>query len=356
VPAGGVAVAFTATATASATASAGLTWGVNGVAGGNATVGTISAAGLYLSPAVVPSHASVTISAISTADPAQSGSATLTLTAAQALISLSVMPATASIQAGVGTLTFTAIVSNTSNTAVVWQVNGVVGGNATIGTIAPTGVYTPPATPPAQPSVTVTAVSSADPTKRASASVMVTSTSMSLTINGTPATSVTAGHAYAFTPTASSPGGAALTFSISGKPSWASFNAATGQLSGTPATTDIGTYANISISVSNSTATASLAPFTITVQSGSTGSATVSWKPPTARVNGSPLATLAGFHIYYGTASGSYPNEISVTGANVSTYVVDNLPGGVTYYFVMTAYDASGLESAYTSVGSKAIP
>ena len=83
------------------------------------------------------------------------------------------------------------------------------------------------------------------------------------TISGTPATSVTVGSAYSFTPTTTDPSGKPLTFSISGKPSWAAFNTSTGQLSGTPQTA--GTYSNIVISVSDGTNSASLPSFSITV-------------------------------------------------------------------------------------------
>jgi hypothetical protein len=174
------------------------------------------------------------------------------------------------------------------------------------------------------------------------------------TISGAPMTAVKAGQAYAFSPTAMSPRGAPLVFSISSTPTWASFNTSTGQLAGTPAVTDIGTFANITISVTDGTATASLAAFTITVQAGTTGSVTLSWTVPTTRTDGTPLATLAGFRIYYGPAAGSYPNKISVPNPGVTTYVVDNLASG-TWYFVATAYDANGLESDYTPPGSATI-
>ena len=62
----------------------------------------------------------------------------------------------------VGTTTqFTASVSGTTNTAVVWQVNGVIGGSAATGTISAAGLYTAPATLPANPSITITAISAA---------------------------------------------------------------------------------------------------------------------------------------------------------------------------------------------------
>ena len=69
---------FSATVTGSN--NTGVTWSVNGVAGGNTTTGTISASGLYTAPASVPSPATVTISATSAADPTKSASASVTIT------------------------------------------------------------------------------------------------------------------------------------------------------------------------------------------------------------------------------------------------------------------------------------
>ena len=54
------------------------------------------------------------------------------------------------------------------------------------------------------------------------------------TISGSPATSVTAGKAYSFTPKASDPEGKSLGFTIANRPSWATFSTSTGKLSGTP--------------------------------------------------------------------------------------------------------------------------
>jgi hypothetical protein len=64
-----------------------------------------------------------------------------------------------------------------------------------------------------------------------------------------------------------------LTFSISGMPGWASFNTASGQLSGTPAEANVGTYSNIVISVSDGEFSAALPAFAITVNTSITNSA-----------------------------------------------------------------------------------
>ena len=92
------------------------------------------------------------------------------------------------------------------------------------------------------------------------------------TISGTPATTVAAGGHYAFVPVASDPNGNALTFSILNAPPWASFNAGTGQLSGTaPSSTNGSVFSNIVIGVSDGTLSASLPAFSIEVQANGGG-------------------------------------------------------------------------------------
>ena len=95
----------------------------------------------------------------------------------------------------------------------------------------------------------------------------VAGTNRAPTISGTPASTVTAGQAYSFQPAAADPDGQTLAFSIANKPAWAAFDGGTGRLSGTPAASDSGTYANVTISVSDGLASASLASFSITVMS-----------------------------------------------------------------------------------------
>ena len=175
------------------------------------------------------------------------------------------------------------------------------------------------------------------------------------TISGTAATSVVVGQVYTFTPTTTNPSGGTLSFSIVNQPTWASFNTTTGQLTGTPTASDVGPVANIVISVSDGISSASLAGFTIVVQSATTGSATVGVVAPTTRTDGTPLTNLAGYHIYYGTTPGVYTNVITVTDPTITSYVVTNLPAGATYYFAATVYDADGIESNDSAVASKTI-
>jgi len=323
--------------------------------GGDGTVGTISASGVYTPPARLPSAATITVTAVSVADATRSAAATVTLRDPSAAPTISISPTLATVAASGGNQTFTAVIAGGPGSSVTWLVNGAVGGNPQVGTISAAGVYTAPGTVPPGGSVTVTAASTADPTVSAGATVTIVAPAIGAPIiSGVPAPTVLAGHSYRFQPAASTSGTGALTFSVTNKPSWATFDPKTGALAGTPASTDQGTYSNIVIAVSDGTTSASLPAFAITVQPGTTGSVTLSWVAPTVRTDGTPLTNLAGFRVYYGTASGVYPNAISVPNPGLSTYVVSNLPSG-TYYFVATAYDASGAESAYSGMASKTI-
>ena len=95
--------------------------------------------------------------------------------------------------------------------------------------------------------------------------VTVTNTNRPPIISGTASGSVMATTSYSFTPVASDPDDESLTFSISNKPSWATFNSESGKLSGVPGDGDIGSYPNIAISVSDGHETQALAPFSIDV-------------------------------------------------------------------------------------------
>jgi hypothetical protein len=173
------------------------------------------------------------------------------------------------------------------------------------------------------------------------------------TISGTAPTAATVGQVYSFAPTASDPDGNTLTFSITGKPAWLSFSTTTGALTGTPAAGDVGA-STMTITVSDGSLTATLS-FTVTVaQATGTGSATLNWSPPTTRIDGTALTTLAGYKIYYGTNSSSLTTSVTLTNPGLTSYVVTGLAAG-TYFFAMTAVETDGTESAQTSPVSKTI-
>ena len=175
------------------------------------------------------------------------------------------------------------------------------------------------------------------------------------TISGSPVTSLAADTAYWFRPTASDPDGDTLTFSISGKPAWADFNASNGALSGIPTTAQAGTYSNIVIRVSDGRADDIAGAFSIVVNRPTMGSATLSWSAPAQNTDGSAITNLSGYRIYYGTSAASMGTMIQVSNPGISTYVVDNLSSG-TWYFAVSAYNSAGVEGDRSTVGSKAIP
>jgi hypothetical protein len=178
---------------------------------------------------------------------------------------------------------------------------------------------------------------------------------VTVSLSGTPATTVVAGQAYSFTPTVTVSSGTA-TFSIQNAPAWASFNTSTGALSGTPPLADVGTYSNITITASDGGTTASLQPFAIAVSAPSAlaGGVNISWMPPTTATDGSTLTDLAGYNIYYGTNPSALTQKVQVTNIGVTTSVITGLASG-TWYFVVTSYTTQGTESVPSNVVSATI-
>jgi hypothetical protein len=186
-------------------------------------------------------------------------------------------------------------------------------------------------------------------------SITVTAANRAPTINGAPPTSVTAGQAYSFTPTASDPdSGQTLRFGIANPPSWANFDTVTGRLSGTPTSAQVGTYSNIVISVSDGALSATLPAFSITVADVQTGSATLRWTPPTLNEDGSTITNLRGFRIYYGTSSTNLSRMVELPNPGLTSAVVENL-SPATWYFAVKAYNTLNVESALSNIASKTI-
>jgi len=168
------------------------------------------------------------------------------------------------------------------------------------------------------------------------------------TIFGTPAGSVLVGAAYSFQPNTTEPEGSTLTFSIRNQPAWATFDLATGVLSGTPTASDVGTFANIQISVSDGSGSVTLEPFSITVVQPSADAVTLSWTPPQENTNGTASTNLAGYRIYYGSTPTNLNQVITVEG-NVTTFVLNQLPAG-TWYFAVAAFNTEQVESSLSAV------
>ncbi|HEV8331382.1 MAG TPA: putative Ig domain-containing protein [Steroidobacteraceae bacterium] len=189
------------------------------------------------------------------------------------------------------------------------------------------------------------------------------------TISGTPPTSVTVGKTYTFQPVAADADKNTLGFSIQNKPTWASFSSATGQLSGTPTSAQIGTYTNVVISVSDGKASAALAPFSISVSSAPNNAPTISGAPTTAVNAGSAYAfrptaadsdgdTLtfaianqpawATFSSATGQLSGTPLSASAGTYANVVISVSDGKTSVALAPFAITVADASNGAASLT--------
>lgn len=169
-------------------------------------------------------------------------------------------------------------------------------------------------------------------------------------IHGVPALAVEAGRQYSFQPQATDAENASLTFSIASKPAWATFDTGTGKLSGTPAASDVGVYEEIEISVSDGHSSAKLPKFAVMVAAAGSPiySVSLGWDIPLENDDGTPLTDLKSFRIHYGSASTDYSGTLEVNSPSATSFVVQQLPAG-TYYFAITAVNAAGMESAYST-------
>jgi serine protease len=112
----------------------------------------------------------VSATSASTTAPAQANNGSCPASANP--VTVSITPASVTVQAG-ATQAFTATLTNTTNMAVTWQVNGTTGGNSSVGTITSEGLYTAPASVSSTLTVTVSAVSAADSNRSGSAQVSI---------------------------------------------------------------------------------------------------------------------------------------------------------------------------------------
>jgi hypothetical protein len=146
---------------------------------GDTTHGFISNAGVYLAPTAVPNPPSVTITALSAADPTKSGTSIVTIQAGST--TTVIIPQGPGRVSTFGSMQFTATVNGIANQPATWKVNGVTGGGPATGAISANGLFVAPNSVPVLTTgnnsgqtseVVVTAVSPADPTS--SDSVLVT--------------------------------------------------------------------------------------------------------------------------------------------------------------------------------------
>lgn len=173
-------------------------------------------------------------------------------------------------------------------------------------------------------------------------------------ITGSPSGEAIAAEPYGFVPQAADPDGDTLRFSVSNRPVWANFDSSSGRFYGTPGDADVGVYENIRIGVTDGTASAYLNSFSVAVVQTTTGVITLSWLAPTENTDGTPVTGLAGYRVYYGTASGQYDHQREIAGAGTLSAVIDNLTQG-TWYFAATAITSAGIESGMSNEIQKAV-
>jgi hypothetical protein len=182
------------TATVTGTTNTAVAWSLTGAGCSGSSCGSLATSSLvavYTAPLVAPSPPNVTVVATSMAVPSETASANVTIVP---VVVVTVTPASTSVVTG-ATQQFNASVVGNSNTAVTWTVQGAGCTAAACGTISSTGLYTAPLAVPSPASVTVTATSSADPSKTSSASVTVIA-SPATTANG--GLNIPAGHPRLF--------------------------------------------------------------------------------------------------------------------------------------------------------------
>ncbi len=205
--------------------------------------------------------------------------------------------------------------------------------------------------------VTISVSDGNDTTALAPFSISVANLNRTPTISGSPVMTISEGAMYSFIPVANDPDMDPLTFSIINRPSWASFNSTTGELSGIPNSNDVGSYDAITIYVDDGELLASHPSFTIVVDPlPSSGSATLNWIAPATRVDGSVLllSELGGYHIYHGTDAGNLTLFLDINDPGVNEYVIENLAIG-THYFAVAVYDTLGVESELSEIRAKTV-
>lgn len=203
-------------------------------------------------------------------------------------------------------------------------------------------IVAPPVTAPAAPAPVTTPVAA----------------NTAPTVSGTPQVSAQAGQAWSFAPTATDADGDALTWSISGKPTDATFSTASGQLAWTPS--GAGAWSDIVITATDARgASTSLPPFSVQVSAAQavTGTATLSWDIPQQYTDGIPLPPedqVVGYRVYHGTAADALDKMVAVEDASNVQYTVAGLSSG-THYFAVSAVAKSGAEGARSEILSKTV-
>ena len=254
----------------------------------------------------VGTYSNIVITAVNSTGTGSAAHAAFSIKVSLPLPTISGTPAT-SVQVGTG-YSFTPTATNAAGFTINAGKPSWASFDTTTGTLSGTPDGTNIGT---SSNIVINAVNSTGTTPLAAFSIVV---AVPATIGGTPASTITAGSAYSFTPTATN----AASFSISNKPSWATFSTTTGALTGTPTTAGVGTYANIVISATNAVGTVSLPGFSILVDK----MPTISGIPATGVITGNAynfVPTATGAASFTITGQPSWASFDSTTGALTGT-------------------------------------
>lgn len=196
--------------------------------------------------------------------------------------------------------------------------------------------------------ITVTVESPEEPASETDGTITPVLNNRSPVLSGTPGTQIELNSPYTFTASATDADNDPLTFSISNKPDWATFDSTTGTLSGTP--TLEGEYQGIVIGVSDGKSSVQLTAFNLVVtapvlpETPSAYSVTIQWQAPTQNINNEASEPLVAYKIFYGSDAGNPTHTLTVTNGEITEYQVTDLSSGG-YYFSMSAITESGMES-----------
>ena len=337
---------LTFAATVTNTTDKSVSWSVNGIAGGNSSVGTITAAGVYTAPADLPSPVTVQIRATSQADSTKFGTATVTITSD---IALALTPNSANVELG-ATQAFQVSVTSSGHpdTAIRWSLSGAACSTA-CGTVDPAGKFTAPGILPSPATATVTAQSVADPSRQVSATVNITS---NFTLQLSAPVSVPAGTSATLvstlTPVSNSNPSAVLSWSLSG-PGCSGSSCGVLTISPQQSTsggsiTNSATYTAPATAPTPNTVTVTVTPqadpskkaqATMTIQAG----VAVSVSPITYTLAANHRVTLA--------------VQVSGTSNNTVSWSVNGIPGGNNVLGQVCAFGSNPCQIATNSTASQ---